>query len=304
MAEARIPVDLANPGQVFACLGFLEAADILLGDAEGGFDWSNEPAVMFRLRAEGGENPVKAVVGFLQSETTLVEWLSPAESISERDGGNTVVQDRISSSSKPRAPDLPGRLSGTFRGEPRTITFGFWSDGSTRFNTTFKKSTNGASSHIRFNNALSAIRALSLERIIENPFEQSMWTESLFRLDPRGSVDPINAGTSPDKLRKGGISVRVATYPICEALAVLGLEHARPERLKEKGYEVFRYHVWGYFRSSRTKQKTVLLPPVLARAAINGTYPFISVRRFLVFHEEVKKGGDRKITSICEEIYP
>jgi hypothetical protein len=35
MAEASIPVDLLNPGQVFACLGFMEAADILLGDAEG-----------------------------------------------------------------------------------------------------------------------------------------------------------------------------------------------------------------------------------------------------------------------------
>ena len=33
MSEAFIPVDLYNPGQVFACLGFMEAADILLGGA-------------------------------------------------------------------------------------------------------------------------------------------------------------------------------------------------------------------------------------------------------------------------------
>jgi CRISPR-associated protein Csb3 len=32
MSEAVIPVDLFNPGQVFASLGFLEAADVLLGD--------------------------------------------------------------------------------------------------------------------------------------------------------------------------------------------------------------------------------------------------------------------------------
>jgi len=38
MAEASIPVDLFNPGQVFACLGFLETTDVLLGNAEGGFD--------------------------------------------------------------------------------------------------------------------------------------------------------------------------------------------------------------------------------------------------------------------------
>ena len=53
MANSQIPVDLTNPGQVFACLGFLEAADILLGDAEGGFNWSDEAAVKFHLRARG-----------------------------------------------------------------------------------------------------------------------------------------------------------------------------------------------------------------------------------------------------------
>jgi CRISPR-associated protein Csb3 len=38
MAQSSIPVDIFNPGQVFACLGFLEAAEVLLGDAEGGVD--------------------------------------------------------------------------------------------------------------------------------------------------------------------------------------------------------------------------------------------------------------------------
>ena len=39
MAESTIPVDLRNPGQVFACLGLLEAADVLLGHAVGVFAW-------------------------------------------------------------------------------------------------------------------------------------------------------------------------------------------------------------------------------------------------------------------------
>ena len=38
MAEASIPIDLTNPGQVFACLGFVESAEVLLGEARGGFD--------------------------------------------------------------------------------------------------------------------------------------------------------------------------------------------------------------------------------------------------------------------------
>ena len=39
MPESRIPVDLFNPGQVFACLGLVEVADLLLGGAAGIFDW-------------------------------------------------------------------------------------------------------------------------------------------------------------------------------------------------------------------------------------------------------------------------
>lgn len=69
MAENSIPVDLFNPGQVFACLGFLEAAEVLLGDAEGGFDWSNEGNVRFRLRAKGGRGSCSCSLGILGFST-------------------------------------------------------------------------------------------------------------------------------------------------------------------------------------------------------------------------------------------
>ena len=65
MAEHSIPVDLFNPGQVFACLGFLEAADVLCGEAEGGFDWRDEADTRFHLRAAGEDNPVETVLRFL-----------------------------------------------------------------------------------------------------------------------------------------------------------------------------------------------------------------------------------------------
>jgi CRISPR-associated protein Csx14 len=91
MAEHSIPVDLFNPGQVFACLGFLEAADALLGNAEGGFDWRKEADVRFVLRAEGGDNPFKTVLGFLaEAEVEIVSprgvpgpWPATARSDSE-----------------------------------------------------------------------------------------------------------------------------------------------------------------------------------------------------------------------------
>jgi CRISPR-associated protein Csx14 len=287
MGKASIPVDLFNPGQVFACMGLLEVADVLLGDARGGFDWSRSRDC-FGVHTCGDENPVAAVLDFLR--TAEVKWLTHRRDFEERDGGVTELREGIAASVDPKAADLPGLLRGRHNGRTCEITFGFWADGSSRFATTFKKSTNGASSHVRLANALVTMKKCDTESIVLDPFNRSARTGSLFRLDPRGSVDPIHSGFSPDTLRKGdkgGLDVRVATYPICELLAILGLEHARPERLDGNR---FAYCVWDRF-----------LPPVLARAATAGTLGFGRVRRFVVEHEEVKKGGDRKLNHVTEE---
>jgi CRISPR-associated protein Csx14 len=288
MAEASIPVDLLNPGQVFACLGFLETADALLGNAHGSFDWGRS-GDRFLLSADGERNPFETALAFVA--TADVIWLSPRDGLAERDGGTTEVHEPIAASVEPKAADLPGLLRGRSQGEMVEIPFGYWADGSSRFSTTFKKSTNGASSHIRFKNAQDAVREMSSTQAESDPLNQAARTESLFRLDPRGSVDPIHGGFSPDGLRKGdkgGLDMRVATYPVCELFAVLGFEHARPERLDSHH---FAYCVWN--RS---------LPPVLARAAIGGQFAFGEVRRFVVEHEEVKTGGDRKMNHVTEEL--
>jgi CRISPR-associated protein Csb3 len=94
MADASIPADLFNPGQVFACLGFLEAADVLLGGAEGGFDWSDEADVRFHLRADGEKNPFDATLQFLasaevcalaarESDLSTAKWDVPTEKIDD-----------------------------------------------------------------------------------------------------------------------------------------------------------------------------------------------------------------------------
>jgi len=295
MAEASIPVNLFNPGQVFACLGFLEAAETLVGNAEGGFDWSNELDIRFRLRANGGNNPFDVVLTFLKN--ARVEWLSPDQRISERDGGPTVVEEGIASSATPKSADLPGRLISE---NNLLIQFGYWADGSGRFSATFKKSTNGASSHVRLKNALSAVVEILSTRphdVLLRPFDISWRTESLFRIDPRGSVDPINAGFSADSLRKGNIDMRIATYPIAETLAIVGLQHARPIEISRHS---FRYYVWGQDQSHPHPGST-LLPLVLGRAALSGSLPFLPRRSFVVQHEEVKRGGDRKMTEVTEE---
>jgi len=294
MAESRIPVDLFNPGQVFACMGFLEAAEVLLGEAEGGFDWEGvSPG--FRLRTAGEENPIATVLEFLAE--AQVRWLSPSEDLVERDGGPTIVQKGISQAAEPDAAYLPAEIVGRFNGQERSIAIGYWADGTSRFSTVFKKSTNGASSHVRFENAMSSIRLADIAEVADDPLGMVAWTLSLFRLDPRGSVSPIHAGFSPDSLRKGGINMRVATYPICEALAVIGLEHARP---KIEGQRRFRYCAWSGLSRER-RSLSGLLSPELARAGLNGALPFMQVRHFVVEHDEVKKGGDRAITRVSEE---
>jgi CRISPR-associated protein Csx14 len=288
MAQASIPVDVFNPGQVFACMGFLEAADVLLGDARGRFVWSHS-SDCFHVDTCGDENPIAVVLDFVKAAE--VKWLSPRPELKERDGGDTEFCEGIAASRDPKAADLPGILRGQGNGRTCEITFGFWADGSSRFATTFKKSTNGASAHIRLVNALGAIKQWDTKSVVSDPFNRDARTESLFRLDPRGSVDPIHGGFSPDALRKGdqgGLDVRVATYPICELLAILGLEHARPERLDANR---FAYCVWDPW-----------LPPLLARAAIAGKLGFGRIRRFVVEHEEAKKGGDRKMNHVTEEL--
>lgn len=288
MAQASIPVDLFNPGQVFACLGFLEAAEVLLGNARGHFEWSHI-GEWYHIETDGKEDPIEVVLDFLK--TAQVAWRSHCRELTERDGGKTEVREGIAASSSPQAADLPGVFRGRRNGVEYEITFGFWADESSRFATTFKKSTNGASAHIRLMNALNALRQWDSKEVTADPFSKGARTESLFRLDPRGSVDPTHGGFSPDRLRKGisgGLDVRVATYPICELLAILGLEHARPERLDSNR---FAYCVW---QGS--------LPPVLARTAIGGQLRFGPVRRFVVEHEEVRKGGDRKMNRVTEEV--
>jgi CRISPR-associated protein Csx14 len=61
---ASIPIDLKSPGQVLACMGFLEAAEVLLGGVEAHFDWSAAPA-SFVLRADGDKNRKRVAVAAL-----------------------------------------------------------------------------------------------------------------------------------------------------------------------------------------------------------------------------------------------
>lgn len=163
-ASASIPVQLESPGQVFACLGFLEIAETLLGCAEAHFDWTRSPA-RFVLAADGDANPFEVALDFLAT-ARVVEVLPPgyveggaADGDDEDDGAGddasletfdderadtdreTVVEDQASTS-RGRITAEEGFPSGDgnrmalpiqlVSADGRRLTVSHWADGSSR----------------------------------------------------------------------------------------------------------------------------------------------------------------------------
>jgi CRISPR-associated protein Csb3 len=310
MAESAFPVDLHNPGQIFACLGFLEAAEVLLADAEGQFDWSQAGNVRFILRAKGDENPVAAVLEFLAA-AELRQWAPSGSNGAESDGDGDAEPaeqaggEKIELSATFPAPKgdrmaLPIRLCS---GNHEPIELSHWADGSSRNN--FKLYA-GNRSAVRIARAMlsgvrqtpkrrqnigdlkaKGIRQLWEERkddLIERPFHVLTPMGGSFNFDPRGAWTAIDAGYSPNDQGH-----QVASSPVVEFLAAWGMEHARPAQ-DDREQRKIRYAVWG-----------VSLPPPLARAALGGslfTVPFtVPLKRFQF---ELALSGKNKVVTFAE----
>ena len=297
MAEARIPVDIFNPGQVFACLGFLEAADILIGDAAGGFDWGDESDVRFTLRTPGNDNPVETVLNFFA--TTRLSQLVPigykdpppkeGKEDAEKDGDeNTngataqvgdmtlLIECCFPSASGDRMA-LPVRLESN--GAP-AVDMGHWADGSSR--ETFKLYAGNRSADLIVRAMLWGTKKKPTKKhpagsiltkgiaqlwesiraeLVAHPFDSLTPMGGSFNFDPRGVWTAIHAGYSPNDQKHD-----VAASPVVEILAALGLENARPDEFATRKV---RYAVWG-----------IELPPLLARAALTGAIPSIPSKHF------------------------
>jgi CRISPR-associated protein Csx14 len=139
VAEASIPVDLLNPGQVFACIGFAEISDELLGDAEGVFDWSDASDVRFRLRASGEGSPIVRALEFLEKASAVA--VAPAGSASAGSwidswGPKPMSLDRGQGYSFPD-PRSPATLVCVLSDGEYAITVDHWGDATNRDNMKF-----------------------------------------------------------------------------------------------------------------------------------------------------------------------
>jgi CRISPR-associated protein Csx14 len=313
MAEHAIPVDLYNPGQVFACLGLLEAADVLLGSADGSFDWSDPDDAVFKLRAEGEVNPAAAVLEFL-AEAEPKRWVPKGyvEGVPEKgdtgkdvDDGRQSDPDGIGESSttfpaaKGDRMSLPIRFGG---GNRPIVELGHWADGSGRNN--FKLYSGNRSAEGIARAMLLGVREKpkkkqvmgdikskgvrqlweeSKDALIARPFDVLTPMGGSFNFDPRGAWTAIDAGYS---LNDQGHQVQ--SSPVVEFLAAWGLEHARPDEFETRKV---RYAVWG-----------IPLAPMLARAALCGSIGTAPLQKF-VFRLEMS--GKNKVVTFAErEIRP
>lgn len=242
MGASEIPVDLANPGQVFACLGFMEAADILIPGARvrSTFDWAGETlSGSFRLVVDADEEPVAHVLRFL-AEAEVVS-LAPVGSAVSTDLGKHGVPTEILSFGAPypcpelfKPAELPVLLRDTLK---REIIVDHWCDDSSktkRDNAKFWAGNVTAAGLTR--SAIDLFRDCAGQAAVE-PFAFMAQQSSSFRLDWRRDYIPLDSGFSPNAQP----SVVMGGFPIVEVLAAIGLTHARPQRPDRRDKLRYRY---------------------------------------------------------------
>lgn len=291
MAEASIPVDLFNPGQVFACLGFLEVADVLLGDAEGGFDWSTPTSPTFRLRVPSSYNPVKAALEFI-SQVEL-RTIAPATSGLSTQQWN-VPTDPIGDDEPYPIPTplSPATLPVVVRCGNQSLIIDHWgdkTDKTNRDNVKFWAGAGGYPGAALMRDAVDLIRDRAVAAA-DDPFALCVQQSSGFRFDWRQSYIAIDTGFALNDQP----TIMMTGYPLVEIFAAIGLSHARPKRISKLEYV---YVVFGNNVSSP------FLEPALIRAGLGSMIlPFS--RRIFRMHLgwPGKENQARCITTVTEDI--
>jgi CRISPR-associated protein Csx14 len=305
-----IPVDLFNPGQVFACLGFLEVADEFLGNAEGGFDWSDSSNTRFELKADGDGNPFEHVLGGLahavSKEVEPKGWPGgkATDALVAECFPSQLLDHFDKKEKKWTRTSLPVSLSLPRTDKPASVTtLTGWTDGSSR--PLFKLYSGNRSAHSIASNMLRGKRAKPTKTVPDGRVESKglcqLWQENRtqlvaapfdvlcsmggsFNFDPRGGWTALDAGFSPDQQSKAGLLDGISASPVVEILAAWGLDHARPDEYKTRQV---RYGVWHG-----------LIPAMLARAAISGVEV---IRPFRRFRFTLALSGKNKVVTFATE---
>lgn len=306
-----IPVDLKSPGQVLACMGFLEAAEVLLGGVEAHFDWS-EAQPTFVLRADDDKNPFEVVLKFLANakicELMPIGYVEGGAADGDDDGEEDAApcepkvgdepddddpgdeQRRIKSKAFPSGEGDRNALPIQLVNDGLRLTVSHWADGSSR--EPFKLYSGNRSARLIASNMIKAVRSLwktEQASLLKAPLDVVMPIKGKFNFDPRAGWVAIDAGYSPKEQGHG-----VDASPLVELLAAIGLEHTRPmvvvttdAGLRKTLYGRATYAVWGQS-----------LPPMLARAALVDAALNVPKRRFRF---NLRASGKNKVMTFAQE---
>lgn len=293
MGIASIPVDLLNPGQVFACIGLAEIAQMLHRDARGTFDWSHRGAVRFHLGTSASENPIAAALAFL--DAAEVVSLAPKGSSNSTKPWKveTIALDLgepFPNADESGPPQMPARI----QRDSSHIDITYWGDSLAKVGRDGAKFWAGAggypgAAYVR--DALDAVRG-KMAASFADPFNLAALFGANLRLDKRGSCVPLDVGFSPNSHS----ALNFLGFPLVEILAAIGLTHARPRRLDDK--LEYRYGVI----AAPAGHSNTLLPLALLRAAMGAvSLPFPQRTFFLQLGWAGQEGQARAITSAVEE---
>jgi CRISPR-associated protein Csx14 len=267
MAGASIPVDLFNPGQVFACLGFMEAAEVLCGPCEGKFVYDSAgSSATFLLNVHDAEDPVSETLSFLAGAEARA--ISPRNSdlSTEKWDVETLRSDTFVFPCA--TPNTPAALPMLLTNGRRSIPIEHWADGSDRDNVKFWAGAAGYPGAALARDALNLVRGLgdnALAAAATDPFSVSAPQSSSFRFDWRRDYIPLDAGFSPNEHR----GIEMVGYPFVELLAAIGMQNARPARVEARNKLAYRYGV-----------SSAMLPTVFARAVLGGESLGFPIRLF------------------------
>lgn len=298
MAESSIPVDLLNPGHVFACLGVLEAAELLIGDAMAAFDWDGGRGPRFRVAASGEEPPVERVLRFLGGAEIVARAPAGSPSLGGNKWKSKWGKTEFAPAGKPfpfRDPGSPAMLPAVLV-EPggREIVVDHWGDTTRRRKVKFWAGSRGYPGAAIIRDAVEAVGP-EMERHGQDPFALARPLSNGLRFDWRRDNVPIQDGFSVNKNRR---AIRMVGFPLVEVLAAIGVTHARPRRRLDTKLE-YRYGVIGQ------DDRRLLLEPVFHRVALGASstpVPGLPFRRFVMRLDWPAKSGQmRSITQVHEE---
>lgn len=299
MARTSIPVDLFNPGQVFACLGLLELSEITVGPSRAAFDWSDAARAEFLLECEGQANPVERGLQFL--EAAEVESLAPEDPALATEKWKVPTRRTSAAEGYPvPPPSSPAALPAILRAGGTSVTLSSWAEANLpdlitprRDNVKFWAGMAGYPGVALVRDALDAARP-HLDDAAADPFSVSTPMSSGFRFDWRSDYIPIDVGFSLNSHS----AIQTRGFPLVELLAAVGLSHARPKRLRKLEY---RYAVVGR-DSYDDGAEPRLLPAGFLRAALGAaSLPF--PQRTFAMHLDWpgQENQARCITQVLEE---